>query len=136
MTSNSSVSDFVKNSLDDIKEMSAMNQIIIGGTAGLATGYIMSRVGKMAAFTLGSSVIMLQLAQHLGYVEIKWGKKSSKLKELKKKVIKAAEQSGLIEGETQNEKVQKAFGQVKNFFQENLTFGLSFGGGILVGFSF
>ncbi|CAF0906663.1 unnamed protein product [Brachionus calyciflorus] len=136
MPSSTSVSDFVRNSLDDLKEMSTLNQIVIGGSAGLATGYVLSRVGKMAAFTLGSSMIMLQLAQHMGYIEIKWGKKSSKLRDLKKKALKAAEETGLIETPGQNEKLNKVLKEAKNFVQDNITIALSFGGGILVGFSF
>lgn len=135
MPSSSSASEFVKNSLDDIKKMSTLNQVFVGGSAGLATGYVMSKVGRLAAFTVGSSLIMLQLAQHFGYIEIKWGKKSSKIKDLKKKAIKAAEESGLLDSDTQNQKLERMYGNFKKFMQENFTFGVSFGGGVLVGIS-
>lgn len=135
MSSSNSVSEFIKNSINEIKGMSTLNQMLVGGSAGLATGYVMSKVGRMAAFTVGSSLIGLQLAQHFGYIEIKWGKKSSKIKDLKKKAIKAAEESGLLDKETQNEKLEKAYGFVKKFMQENFAFGLSFGGGVLIGIS-
>ena len=101
-----SVSDFIRNKLDDIKGMSTLNQILIGGTSGLATGYVMSRVGKLAAFTIGSTLITLKVAQHLGYIEIRWGKKKPKLEELKKKALKAVEESGLTEN-NKNEKCIK-----------------------------
>jgi uncharacterized membrane protein (Fun14 family) len=112
-----------------------MNQMIVGGVSGLATGYVFARVGKLAAFTIGSTLITLQVAQHLGYIEIRWGKKKSQLSELKKKAIKAAEQAGLT-GSSSNDKAEQMMAEVKSFFQENYTFALSFGGGALVGFSF
>jgi FUN14 domain-containing protein 1 len=127
------VGDYLKNILKDINEMPTLNQVIIGGTAGITTGYVLSKVGKIAAFTVGSSVIVLQLAQHLGYIEINWGKKKSKLEDLKKKAIKAAEEAGLT---NQNNRRDKYVNQIKSFFQENVTFAASFGGGLLVGISF
>lgn len=130
--SSDNVSDVVKRTLDDIRGMSAMNQIFVGGTAGLATGYILSRVGKLAAFVLGSGVIALQVAQHMGYIEIRWTKKS-KIEELKKKAIQAAEESGVIRSQSKGEKMAS---DVKKFFKQNMTFAVSFGGGILIGFSF
>jgi FUN14 domain-containing protein 1 len=135
MSSINSVGDFIRNTLNDIQEMSTLNQIIVGGTSGLVTGYVLSRVGKLAAFTIGSSLITLQVAQQMGYIEIRWGKKKSKLDELKKKALKSADELGLI-GNNKNDKAEKAVSEVKSFFQNNITFGVSFGGGILIGFSF
>ena len=134
MSSNRNVGDFIRNTLDDIKDMSTLNQIIVGGTSGLATGYVLSKVGKLAAFTIGSSLITLQVAQQLGYIEIKWGKKKSKLDELKKKALKSAEEIGLTGNK--NDKIERAVGEVKTFLQNNITFAVSFGGGVLIGFSF
>ena len=133
-SSTNGVSDFVKRTLNDIKEMSTLNQILVGGTAGLTTGYIFSRVGKLAAFTIGSGVLLLQVAQHMGYIEVKW-KKNSKLDDLKKKAIKAAEEAGLTNG-AKNGKLEQSLQEVKYFLQDNFTFGISFAGGALIGFSF
>lgn len=130
--SSDNVSDVVKRTMEDIRGMSSLNQILVGGTAGLATGYILSRVGKLAAFVIGSGVIALQVAQHMGYIEVRWAKKS-KIDELKKKAIKAAEESGVIQKQS---KVEKIALDAKKFFKENVTFAVSFGGGVLIGFSF
>jgi uncharacterized membrane protein (Fun14 family) len=130
---NNSLVDYLRNTLDDVREMSKLNQVIVGSVAGLATGYVFSKVSKMAAFTIGTGVIGLQIAQHSGYIEIKWGKKSNKLDDIKKKAIKAAEEAGITK---QNSKAEKVALQMKSFLQENITFGVSFGGGFLIGFSF
>lgn len=92
----------------------------------------MSRVGKLAAFSIGSSVILLQVAQHLGYIEIKLGKRS-KLDQLKKKALQAAEEVGLpVKDQSKAELIIK---EVKSFLQENISFGASYCGGVLVGIS-
>ena len=38
-SNSSNVSEFIRGTLNDIKDMSALNQVVIGGTAGLTTGY-------------------------------------------------------------------------------------------------
>ena len=131
---NNGISDFFNRTLNDIRDMPAMNQVLVGGTAGLASGYVFSRVGKMAAFTIGSGVLVLQLAQHCGYIEIKWGKKS-KIDQMKKKVLKAAEEVGITTNGSPNSKMEKIADEVKTFFQNNITLGVSFGAGLLIGIS-
>ncbi len=86
--------------------------------------------GKLAAFSIGSSVILLQIAQHSGYIEIKFGKKS-RLDDLKKKAIKAAEEVGLpVRNQS---KLEKILTEAKSFLQENISFGASYVGGCLIG---
>jgi uncharacterized membrane protein (Fun14 family) len=131
---NNGISDFFNRTLNDIKDMPAMNQVIVGGTAGLASGYVFSRVGKMAAFSIGSGVLVLQLAQHCGYIEIKWGKKS-KIEQMKKKMLKAAEEVGITTNGSSNGKLDKFADEMKTFLQNNITLGVSFGAGLLIGIS-
>lgn len=38
------------------------------------TGFVMMKLGKAAAFTLGSGIIALQLANSSGYIKINWDK--------------------------------------------------------------
>ena len=53
--------------------------------------------------------------------------------DLKKKAIKAAEEVGIpVKQTTKAEKILK---KVKSFMQENVSFGASYCGGVLVGFS-
>ena len=152
-SNNKDANDLIKKVLKDVKEMSSLNQVLVGGAAGLTTGYVLSKVGKIAAFTVGTSVILLQVAQSsgniliykfemiltnlvdpTGYIEIKWGKKS-KIEQLKKKAIAAAEEVGLTRHEENKTKLEKAFKEAKVFLENNLTFGASFIGGVLIGFS-
>ena len=132
-SNNNNPGDIIKKMLGDVKGMSNLNQVLVGGTAGIVSGYIFSRVGKFAAFTVGTSVIALQVAQSSGYIEIKFGKKS-KIEDLKKKALKAAEEVGLAEPEERSQ-VKKAVKEVKKFLETNLTFGASYFGGMLIGIS-
>lgn len=57
--------------------------------------------------------------------------KRSRIEELKKKAIKAAEEVGLpIENKS---KMEKYLIEIKEFLQENISFGASYFGGVLVG---
>jgi uncharacterized membrane protein (Fun14 family) len=99
--------------------MSTLNQIIAGGSLGLATGYVFSRVGKLAAFTLGTSVLVLQVAQHMGYIEIKLTKKS-KIDQLKKKALKAAEEIGISGTIAKMESSNKAWSKSRSLCKRTL----------------
>ena len=118
----------------EIQQMSTPTQIAIGSASGLATGYVFSRLGKMAALSIGSALILLQVANHSGFIEVKW-KKSTKIDDLKQKAIAAAEEVGLTQNQ-KNNKLEKIGRQLKSFFRKNATFGVSFGGGLLIGLSF
>lgn len=58
------------------------------------TGFIMMKMSKTAAFTLGSGIIALQLANSSGYMKIDWDK-------LTRGVERVAEQ---VEDSTENKK--------------------------------
>uniref|UniRef100_A0A8D8UPU4 FUN14 domain-containing protein 1B n=1 Tax=Cacopsylla melanoneura TaxID=428564 RepID=A0A8D8UPU4_9HEMI len=58
----------------DVGKSSATKQLIIGGASGWVTGFLMMKIGKMAAVTVGGSIILLQLANHKGYININWDK--------------------------------------------------------------
>jgi FUN14 domain-containing protein 1 len=133
---NGGFNEYIRKALDSTKSFSGMESVIIGGVAGLTTGYFLNKVGRLAAFSVGTSVIVLQVAQHMGYIEIKMGKKSSELDELKKKALKAANgfKDELGFGEKKSEsKIEQAANEVKEFFKNNFTFGASYVGGCLIG---
>ena len=59
--------------------------------------------------------------------------KRSKIDQLKKKALQAAEEAGLpIKDQSKAEIILK---EVKTFLQENISFGASYCGGVLVGIS-
>ncbi|KAH0548960.1 FUN14 domain-containing protein 2 [Cotesia glomerata] len=74
----SSSSDDTKNYLDkifgDISKTSATKQIVIGTSSGWMTGFLAMKVGKIAAFSVGGGIIILQIAVHQGYIKVNWDK--------------------------------------------------------------
>jgi hypothetical protein len=93
----------------------------------------LSRFGKLAAVSIGGGAVLLQMAQHFGFIEIKFGK-PSRFDRIKKRMIKAAEEVGLpVRNESNAEKFFKELGF---FLQDNISFGASYCGGVLVGIAF
>ncbi|CAI6351638.1 unnamed protein product [Macrosiphum euphorbiae] len=78
----------------DVGKKSATRQLIFGSASGWATGFIMMKLGKAAAFTVGSGILALQLANSSGYININWDK-------LTRGVERVAEQ---VEGSTSDKK--------------------------------
>ena len=50
------------------------------------TGFLTMKVGKMAAFAVGGSIIILQVAAHQGYIKVNWDKIRKKAEKITDKV--------------------------------------------------
>lgn len=46
------------------------------------TGYLMMKVGKMAAVALGGGIILLQVANHNGFIKVNWDRLYKKANEV------------------------------------------------------
>ncbi|XP_061184663.1 FUN14 domain-containing protein 1B-like [Saccostrea echinata] len=109
----------------DVSSRSTAQQVAIGGASGWAAGYLCVKVGKLAAITLGTSILVLQIAQHQGYIKIDW-------RLLEKDVDKAKK---AIERQTRHQ-YQGVFENLKTFFKNNVYLAGSFAGGFLIGVTF
>lgn len=58
------------------------------------TGFLASKVGKVAAFALGGGIIILQVAAHQGYININWDKIQTKAEKISDKVEEAVTGEG------------------------------------------
>lgn len=91
----SSAKSCVKKYFGDVNNISASKQIILGTSAGWwvwwlcfsviieqksteklfsVTGLLSAKVGKVIAIAIGSGIIILQVANHNGYLKINWDK--------------------------------------------------------------
>lgn len=59
-----------------------------------ATGYITMKVGKMAAIAVGGGIILLQVANQQGYIQIDWNKINKKVDKVTDKVEEAVTGQG------------------------------------------
>uniref|UniRef100_A0A1A8LCG5 FUN14 domain containing 1 n=1 Tax=Nothobranchius pienaari TaxID=704102 RepID=A0A1A8LCG5_9TELE len=76
------------------EKYSVATQLVMGGVTGWCAGYVFQRVGKIAATAVGGGFLLLQIANHSGYVQVDWKKVEKDVnkakKHLKKKADKAA----------------------------------------------
>ncbi|XP_023027461.1 FUN14 domain-containing protein 1 [Leptinotarsa decemlineata] len=72
--------------LGDIKKSSATKQIVLGTSSGWATGFLAMRVGKTAALAMGGGILLLQIANEQGYININWNKVNRNLDKVADKI--------------------------------------------------
>lgn len=66
---NESFMDAVFGSGDGIPN-SVTRQMIYGGLSGWVTGFLAMKVGKAVAIAVGGGIIILQIANHQGYINV------------------------------------------------------------------
>ncbi|VVC26346.1 Hypothetical protein CINCED_3A019992 [Cinara cedri] len=111
--------------IKDVGKKSATRQLIFGSASGWVTGFVMMKLGKAAAFTLGSGIIALQLANSSGYIKINWDK-------LTRGVERVAEQ---VEDSTSDKK-KGLLKKVKNIVETNTIMAAGFTGGFFLGVAY
>jgi len=84
-------SGFLKRSFGELSKASVAKQLTVGGVTGWCSGYIFSKVGRVAAMSIGGGLLLIQVAHHKGLIEIKWNKINKNLKAQQKKLSKDAE---------------------------------------------
>uniref|UniRef100_A0A8C6TAS6 FUN14 domain-containing protein 2 n=1 Tax=Neogobius melanostomus TaxID=47308 RepID=A0A8C6TAS6_9GOBI len=116
---------FGKNSGPVAEKYSVATQIAIGGLSGWCTGYLFQKVGKVAATAVGGGLLMLQIANNSGYIQVDW-------KRVEKDVNKAKKQ--LKQGTNQaSAELDTVFQKSTEFVKKNIVVTSSFVGGFLLG---
>jgi len=70
----------------DGKDGSVPKQVFLGGASGWLTGFLAMKVGKFAALSIGGGIILLQVANHQGYININWNRLNRDVEDLSKKI--------------------------------------------------
>lgn len=68
----------------------SVQEAIIGSSSGWITGFTLIKFGRYAGFSMGASILLLQLGHHYGYINIDWKTVNRDLKKAKKEVEKQA----------------------------------------------
>lgn len=115
-------SPWVQKIFGDVSKKSAAQQIAIGGVSGWCTGYLFIRFGKLAAGSLGTTLLLIQIAQHQGYIKINYREVQADIERTRGRITREANRHcpGLIEN-------------FKKFVQKNLFLAGGFAGGFLIG---
>jgi len=73
------MSNEVSKCLSEIIKKPYYTQMLIGASSGWVTGYSTMKFGKLAAFAIGSGIILLEVAHHEGLIKLDWSKLSKKI---------------------------------------------------------
>ncbi|CAG7834249.1 unnamed protein product [Allacma fusca] len=76
--------------LGDDENKKILKQIAIGGVSGWLTGFVSMKVGKVAATAIGGALIILQVANHKGYIKINWSRVNRDVEKVKTKLQEEA----------------------------------------------
>lgn len=107
---------------NDVSKTSVAKQIGIGAVGGWATGFVFGKVGRAAATTLGTSLVLFQLANHYGYIKVDW----KKVEKTKKDVAKDLQNNvGTY--------LPKFIDESKTLAAQNVYLASGFAGGFLLG---
>jgi len=107
---------------NDVSKTSVAKQIGIGALGGWATGFVFGKVGRAAATTLGTSLVLFQLANHYGYIKVDW----KKVEKTKKDVTKDLQ-------DNVGAYVPKFLDESKALAAKNVYLAGGFAGGFLLG---
>lgn len=106
----------------DISKASVAKQMTVGAVSGWCSGYLFGKVGKAAAVTLGGTLLVLQVANHQGYITINWGKLEKNIKAAQRKLERRASRA-----------LPAIVDEVQDFVVENAFLAGGFCGGFFIG---
>uniref|UniRef100_A0A4W5KN80 FUN14 domain containing 1 n=1 Tax=Hucho hucho TaxID=62062 RepID=A0A4W5KN80_9TELE len=72
---------------------SVATQIALGGVSGWCAGYLFQKVGKIAATAVGGGFLLLQIANHSGYVQVDWKRVEKDVNKAKRHLKKKADRA-------------------------------------------
>uniref|UniRef100_A0A8C6LCT5 FUN14 domain-containing protein 2 n=1 Tax=Nothobranchius furzeri TaxID=105023 RepID=A0A8C6LCT5_NOTFU len=84
---------FGKNSGPVAEKYSVASQIAIGGVSGWCAGYLFQKVGKVAATAVGGGLLLLQIANNSGYIQVDWKRVEKDVNKAKKQIQKGTNQA-------------------------------------------
>ncbi|CAL8342042.1 unnamed protein product [Boreogadus saida] len=116
---------FGKNSGPIAAKYSVATQIALGGASGWCAGYLCQKVGKVAATAVGGGLLLLQIANNTGYIQVDW-KRVEKDVDKAKRQLKKNTDKAVPELNTFMEKST-------DFVKKNIVVTSGFAGGFLLG---
>lgn len=81
----------LKQTMDKFNNLpKSVQQAIIGSSSGFLTGFTLVKFGRYAGFSMGASILLIQLGHHYGYINIDWKTLNRDINKAKKEVEKQA----------------------------------------------
>ncbi|XP_043088014.1 FUN14 domain-containing protein 1-like isoform X2 [Puntigrus tetrazona] len=107
------------------EKYSVATQIMMGGASGWCVGYLFQRVGKVAATAVGGGFLLLQIANHSGYVQVDWKKVEKDVNKAKRRLKKKANKAA--------PEINTFIEEATEFVKKNIVVSSGFVGGFLLG---
>ncbi|NWR79327.1 FUND2 protein, partial [Centropus unirufus] len=118
---------FCPSSGSSAEKYNVATQLLIGGVTGWCTGLIFQKVGKLAATAVGGGFLLLQIANHKGYIKVDW-------KLVERDVNKAKQQLNFHNSYSKiPPEVKSKADEVIIFLKKNVIVTGGFAGGFLLG---
>jgi len=105
--------------LNDLSRAPPGKQALVGAAVGALNGYVFTKVSKNAATVIGGSILLFQIANHLGYVKVNWKAVERDMKEVKKEIRRS--QGYML----------PLYEEVRDFMKDNVYVGAGFVGGFV-----
>jgi uncharacterized membrane protein (Fun14 family) len=86
----------VQNVFSDLSKGSIAKQLTVGVLTGLCSGFVFSHVGKAAAMGVGGGLLILQIAESLGWISINWGKVDNTVEKAKERLAKSDKDKAIL----------------------------------------
>lgn len=102
----------------------SVQQALIGASSGWLTGFTLVKFGRYAGFSMGASILLIQLGHHYGYINIDWKNVNRDFKKAKEEVERQA--SSHLPGLST---------RIQNSIKDNALMASSFVGGFFLGAS-
>ncbi|CAM9248945.1 unnamed protein product [Lampetra planeri] len=107
------------------QKYSVATQIAVGGAGGWCAGFVFQKVGKLAATAVGGGFLLLQIANHTGYVTVDWKRVERDVNAAKKQLSRQAHQAA--------PDINSYLDEALLFLKKNVVLTSGFLGGFLLG---
>jgi len=77
--------------MKDSAEGTTKQEVMMGGLAGVCSGYLFKKVSKYAAATAIVGYVVIQGASQAGYIKINWKKVNDKIEDVKEELEKRSQ---------------------------------------------
>jgi len=93
-------------------------QMIFGGLSGWLTGFLCMKVGKAVAVAAGGGIILIQIANHKGYININWNRINKDVEKVTKEIQTTDVLKKKNWSEKMEKKMEKAINQAESAFNQ------------------
>ncbi|XP_069745405.1 FUN14 domain-containing protein 1 [Narcine bancroftii] len=116
---------FRQNSGPVAEKYSVATHLMMGGVTGWCAGFVFQKIGKLAATAIGGGFLLMQVANHSGYIKIDWKRVEKDVNKAKRQLSKKANKAA--------PEINTLIEESAEFVKKNIVLTSGFVGGFLLG---